>query len=203
MAKKYQSRRSSGTSNSNAVVVLSIVVAFSVILAIVIAVSNNGGGSGGGAASGIPQENLVQSYKSQLQSNPKDISVRTNLGHAYFEQGIYLYGKNDPRSAEKLNLAIAEYLQVIKENPKDKAVLGNMAVCYFYTNRTEDALREGKKALEIDPEFAPALMNYAIFLNSKGEGAEAIKYIEKIKPTAPNYGQAQKLLQDIKKTIPK
>jgi len=201
MAKKYVKRKT-GDDNKNAIVILSIVVAVSVILGVVIAFTQPQGGGGGSAQSGLPNEELIQSYKTQLQNNPDDVGIRTELGHAYFEQGMALYQKGDNRMNEKFNLAINEYLQVLKKNPKDKAVLGNLAVSYFYTGRTDDALREGKKALEIDPKFEPALMNYAIFLNSKGETAEAIKYLEKIPPGAQNYGQAQQLLSDFKKQTP-
>ncbi|MFZ5641222.1 MAG: tetratricopeptide repeat protein [Bacillota bacterium] len=124
-------------------------------------------------------------------------------GHGLFEDGIKLLNNKPEKAADKFKLAITEYEAVLRTSPKNTAVLGNLATSYFYTGNTDKAIETVKKALEIDPNFSQARMNYAIYLgNGKGQTQDAIKELQKIKVGDPNYQQAQQLMASFSKPAP-
>lgn len=124
--------------------------------------------------------------------------------NGYFEEAMDLRIKNKPdKAADKFKLAITDYEAVLRTSPKNTAVLGNLATSYFYTGSTDKAIETVKKALEIDPNFSTARMNYAIYLGEgKGQTLEAIKELKKVNAGDPNYQQAQQLLASFSKPSP-
>ena len=122
-------------------------------------------------------------------------------GNAYYQEAADLMGKNKAKEAgQKFGQAIAEYESVVKTNPNNTAVLGDLATSYFYTGKTDKAIETVKKALDIDPNFTTARLNYAIYLgDGKGQTREAIKELQKIKSGDPNFDRAKELINTFSK----
>lgn len=119
-------------------------------------------------------------------------------GNAYFSQAMdKLLTKNDVEGAQKLfKDAIVEYEKALKETPQNKLVLGDLATAYFYTGNTDKAIELVRQALKIDPNFAQARFNYAIYLgDGKKQYMDAIKELQKIKTGDPRYQDAQNLIK--------
>lgn len=142
-------------------------------------------------------------YSTSPQAGTVVSSPGAAKGDGYFEEAMNLQASQDKKAADKFKQAIAEYEAVIKTSPDDPAVLGNLATSYFYTGNTDKAISIVQKALEIDPNFSTARMNYAIYLgNGKGQTQEAIKELQKVKAGDPNYEQAQQLLTSFSTPAP-
>jgi len=122
-------------------------------------------------------------------------------GNAYYQEAVDYMTKNKPdKAAGKFKLAITEYEAVLRTNPKNTAVLGDLATSYFYSGNTDKAIETVKKALDIDPNFSTARMNYAIYLGEgKKQTREAVKELQQIKAGDPNYKRAQELIVNFSK----
>ncbi len=123
-------------------------------------------------------------------------------GNAYYQEAVDFMTKNKPdKAAAKFKQAITEYEAVLTINPKNTAVLGDLATSYYYSGNTDKAIEIVKKALEIDPNFSTARMNYAIYLGEgKKQTAEALKELQQIKSGDPNYKRAQELITSFAKS---
>jgi len=151
-------------------------------------------------------ESAIEYYQGIIANNPDDIENRRNIGNTYFKWGMDYYNQGNQagdvsmimEAESKFMEAESQYEQVLAADPEHPAnyqTLGNQAVIYFYTERTELAIETAEEVLEMDPKFYPNVMNYAIFLgNGKGEYLEAINYLEEIPVTADEYENAQNLI---------
>lgn len=199
--KTVKVRASGGTgkrlSQNNFVVIVAILICIGLIASTMIGVFSTGMGGGGQRA-----ESLIEQYTKTLEENPDDIRTREQLAIAFYTSGVDLLNKGDSAAAEKqLNLAIENFQKVIQKEPKNKASLGDMATAYFYTGRTDEAIKYAEQALEIDPEFAPARMNLGVYLASKGDYLKAIQELQKIKSGTASYNQAQDLIKTYESAI--
>ncbi len=116
-----------------------------------------------------------------------------------FQQGMTLIQQQQADEAQKKFAdAKSGFEEVLKKDPNNVQVLGDLATTYFYMNNADKAIETVKKALEINPDFTTARLNYGIYLAyGKNNTADAIKELEQIKKGDFNYDQAQKLIGDI------
>ncbi len=96
--------------------------------------------------------------KIEIDQNPSPdfANIHANLGHSYFEQGLY-------------DKAIEKYEQSIEINPNYADVHNQLANAYYIRKRFMLAIRGYKKALEINPDFLVARINLGIALYAAGE----------------------------------
>lgn len=66
-------------------------------------------------------------------------------------------------------LAIVGFQKVLSLNKNHAQSFGNLALCYSFLGKKQQALLAFDKALEIDPKYEPALKNKAILLSLKDE----------------------------------
>jgi tetratricopeptide (TPR) repeat protein len=104
-------------------------------------------------------------------------------------------------SNNKLIEAEKEFSEIIKENPKHVSALTNLG--YIKLNKGEMANCEAlyKKALSLDPDYEPLLLNMAGFYAFKKDFKLSMLYIERIIKRNPNNTQAQQALLQIKRYI--
>ncbi|PKM82132.1 MAG: hypothetical protein CVU89_05655 [Firmicutes bacterium HGW-Firmicutes-14] len=116
-----------------------------------------------------------------------------------FESAMNLLGQGKVKDANrKFESAIDKYEKILKETPDDILVLGDLATAKHYTGNTDEAITLVKKALEINPAFSTARINYAIYLfEGKGDVDSAIAELGKIEESDPNYQRAQTVLANI------
>lgn len=128
-------------------------------------------------------------------------AVSGPLGQALqdFNQGGTLMQQGKTAEAtKKLNAAKTGFEEILKTDPKNFQVLGDLATTYFYLNNADKAIETVKKALEISPSFSPARLNLGIYLAyGKNNPTEAVNELKKIQKGDSNYGQAQQMISEI------
>lgn len=101
------------------------------------------------------------------------------------------------------DLASAEkhYKEALNENPKFVNALTNYGYLCISTNRLSEAEQLYNRALKLDPDYEPLLMNMAGLLNYKGDvkGAKAI--LEKILKKNPKNIQVKQILQQLNSVV--
>lgn len=144
-------------------------------------------------------ENTVKTLVDQVYSNPDDSALKESLGLSYFNLGDAYMKNNDPKAQEAFKNSISTFNEVLKKSPDNKAVLGDLATAYYYSGQVDQAIASVEKALAIDPNFAPARMNYGIYLGlGKMDYDKAIKELQKISADNAQYSQAQSMIEQFK-----
>lgn len=209
MAKKkgnnrQRNNRRTEESSSNTTLLIVAVVVILMVIGTMYAIG--GGGNDGGAVNTSGGQSLgsletqVKDLTEQVNAKPKDAALHESLGTALFNLANAYKESNDQRANETFNKTIQVYNETLQLEPDSKETLGDLATAYFYTNQADLAISTVEKALKIDPNFVPALMNYGIYLaNGRGDYENAIKQWQKVPSGAPQYSQAQSLIQQYKK----
>lgn len=211
MSKRSRKHGNYRKKNDNSVLLIVVVLVLIIGLGSVYALTANGNSgagtnTGGTAASGQSVSSLesqVTALTAQVKSNPKDPTLHENLGTALFNLANSYQQSNDSRVNETFAKTIKVYNETIELEPGNKETLGDLATAYYYTNQVDQAIYTVKKALKIDPAFAPALMNYGIYLaDGKRDYQNAIAQWQKVPASSPSYNQAQSFIQQYKQTNP-
>ncbi len=206
MAKKKGGSRQRNANNNSGDTTMFIVIVVVLLMGLGTLYAMGGGGNAGGGVNTSGGQNIsslesqVKTLTEQVNSNPKNASLQEDLGTALFNLANAYRDSNDQRANDTFNKAIEAYNKTLQLEPNSKEALGDLATAYFYTNQVDQAISTVEKALKIDPNFVPALMNYGIYLaNGKGDYANAIKQWQKVPSGAPQYSQAQSLIQQYQK----
>lgn len=85
----------------------------------------------------------------------------------YFEQGKKSYEKKE------FDLAITNYNQAIKLNPKMGKAYNNRGIVYVATGKLDEAIADFTKAIELDPKNGKAFNNRAVAYYYKRDVAKA------------------------------
>jgi tetratricopeptide (TPR) repeat protein len=149
-----------------------------------------------GAPTGAPQqaqtpapppvnEQKVADLTKIANADPKNATVRTELGNLYFD-------------SERFDLAIPWYEAAFKLTPKDPNLSTDLGVAYLYTDKGQLALAQFEKSIAADPRHLKTWLNIgiakAMVLNDpKGGEAAWQKVIE----LAPGSEEAKKAQQGI------
>ncbi len=192
---KTQGRR---LSNNNIIVFVAILISAGLIGSSLLfslgAIGSSKGANRGGTSQG--SASLISSYQEALKKNPNDMATRESLGVEYFTAGTGLYSQGKANEGQRqLELAIVEFEKVAAKAPKNAPVLGDLATSYFYTGKTDKAIETGKKALEADPNLAPARLNLGIFLANKQQYVQAIAELKKVPAGTTQASQAKDMIK--------
>jgi len=66
--------------------------------------------------------------------------------------------------------AIAGYKETIRINPSAPQAFGNMALCYAHLNEDKKAIEAFDRAIALDPNYEPAIINKEIFKQTIAKG---------------------------------
>ena len=66
--------------------------------------------------------------------------------------------------------AIAGYKEAIRINPSAPQAFGNMALCYAHLNENKKAIEAFDRAIALDPNYEPAIINKEIFKQTIAKG---------------------------------
>jgi tetratricopeptide (TPR) repeat protein len=77
-----------------------------------------------------------------------------------------------------LDAALTSYRLALREKPDDHRVLVNMAIAYTRLQRSDEAIRCYRRALELASPLPGAHYGLAFLLRKRGEGEEAINHLE-------------------------
>lgn len=164
--------------NKTVTYVIVAAVSIGLLLSVSLYWSGSSGTGTGGAAPGSPEALAVQEFSDGMK--------------------LAQQGKAD-QANKKFASAIKGFEEVLKDNPKNLPVMGDLATAYFYSDNVDKAIEMGNKALEVEPKYSTVRRNMAIYLfYGKNDAAGAIKHLEQIEKGDVNYDSAQQLLSEIK-----
>lgn len=119
------------------------------------------------------------------KAEPANAAVRVELANLYF-------------NAERFDLAVPWYEQVLKLNPKDVNASTDLGVSYYYTNQVDRALRQFDHSLALDPKHVKTLFNQGIvraFGKQDLRGAE--ESWQRVVALAPDSEEGQRAKQGL------
>jgi len=93
--------------------------------------------------------------------------------------------------------AISKFEEVLKADPNNIQVMGDMATAYFYSGKTDKAIETARQTLKVNPNYTTVRMNLAIFLSDQNKTTEAINELKQVPKSDPDYQKAQDLLQQL------
>ena len=82
-------------------------------------------------------------------------------------------------SDDHLNMAVQELEKAVKLDPKYGDALHALAMCYYHQEDIDNALKWGKRFLEVEPSNPLAYTSLSIFFNAKGMIEEAEEMVAK------------------------
>jgi tetratricopeptide (TPR) repeat protein len=85
-----------------------------------------------------------------------------------------------PANSKKIQNEIKELEEKQKEHPYDADLQFILGSDYWVLDNHDKAIEHYNRALELDPEYDPALWNLSVLYNQKGDGAEAIIHMKKV-----------------------
>jgi len=129
--------------------------------------------------------NRASALEAEAKARPSDPAVREQLGNLYFD-------------AERFDLAIPWYEAAFKLNPRDINVSTDLAVCYYYANNADKALKQIDVSLALDAKHAKTLLNQGIIRAfGKQDLDGALKSWERVLEVAPDSPEAVRARQGI------
>lgn len=125
--------------------------------------------------------------------DPQDATIQAEIGNIYYDSGDY----------EKAARAYQKSLEI---RPHDPLVETDMATCFHYLNRDDEALKTLEHVLEYSPDFPQALYNKGIVLiNGKMDIQGGIKAWEKLLQQdldPARRAELEKSIQQLKSSVP-
>lgn len=146
------------------------------------------------ARRGLVQD-AEEEFREVLSREPWDARARIGLGKSLCDQGKCLdaireyEGIADAGSLQELleqNLkstyeaVIRQYVRQIALEPDNSQLYYSLGVIYAKQGNLPQALREYRRALELDPNYRHALFNLGAGLEAGGEPGEAAGYFERL-----------------------
>jgi tetratricopeptide (TPR) repeat protein len=146
-------------------------------------------------------DKAVDEYKMELTRSPKDADLLNDMGYCCYQQKDYAAAEKYLRQALVLkptlqrahaNLGLAlgrqekwrECLEEFKKSGSVAAAHANLAAMYHAAGREEDAFRECKIALGMDPKLQGAL-DLLAKLEETAQAEQAIQPVEAKLPASP------------------
>ncbi len=137
-------------------------------------------------------DKAIEYFEKALQIDPNYLIVHKNLAQIYVSLGKedkvlehyremeridpknpqYLATVEDLKSGQELQERILRYQAEVQANANDKAAHNNLGSAYAQACRYEDAEKEYKAALAVDPGYGMALLNLKLLYERTGRGGE-------------------------------
>jgi len=129
-------------------------------------------------------DEALAGFQKFLEKNPTLYQTHINIGNCY-------------RKLNKYEEAIAEYKEVLKYEPTSVQALTNLGECYANENY--------QKALELKPDWPPAIIKLGYAYLNKNDIPKAVTYFKKyleVAPDGPDAPVAKQLLEQFKDQPP-
>jgi protein O-mannosyl-transferase len=123
-------------------------------------------------------------YRAALAINPDEPQVRTNLGTAYMETGLY-------------DDALKEYQAAVRLAPGYSDAYLNMGADLQHLGRYREAEAAYREALAIKPGLAAAHFDLGVALTYLGRRDEALSEVKEALRIQPDYTEARRLQGDL------
>lgn len=134
----------------------------------------------------------VDTLRSMLKDDPKNLNVLIQLGNLYFD-------------ADQFSQAIEVYSRALEIDPKNADVHTDMGIMYRKKRDFDRAIAEFKKAAELDPKHVNSRYNLGIvLLHDKQDIKGAIKAWEdylRVEPTGPRADNIRNQMDKMKAMV--
>jgi len=123
------------------------------------------------------------SFKSIINSNPRDVNALIQLGNLYYDNNKY-------------SDAVQWYGKALEIDPNNISVRTDRGTCYWSMGQADAAIAEFQKSLLVNPTHPQTLFNLGIvYLHGKNDMGEARKAWEKLLAANPDYPDRARLQQ--------
>jgi tetratricopeptide (TPR) repeat protein len=182
--------------------IIFLVVIFAVMAGAVLKKDSPTGGTSGNSE--IAQIiTRIETRLDRLEQNPDDFKLMEDLGNDYYGAGFaYARAGDTDQSKFYWDEAIYYYLKVLDKYPNNNNVRVDMATIAWRADRNDLAEEHFLKAIEQDPKFLFARMNFGNFYAYAKQDFEAaiVQWEEalKLKPNPEQISQLQSSINDAK-----
>ena len=114
----------------------------------------------------------VEAYERAVRLDPEFAAGFNNLGTLYLRTSLE---RKDP---ELLSKAIDAFDRAIKNDPHSASAYNGRASAFKFSNRPNEAIRDWKRAMELQPDFVDVYFNLGITYLDIGEKTEAAKILD-------------------------
>jgi len=97
--------------------------------------------------------------------------------------------------------ALTSYRLALRDNPDDLRILQNMAIAFTKTQRPDDAIRQYRRALEIDENLAGAHYGLAFLLLRRGDRDQAAEHLRSFLSRPPRGPDAAKWIEHAEEAL--
>jgi tetratricopeptide (TPR) repeat protein len=124
---------------------------------------------------GDPADDFVRHANDVIKEMKNQIRQDTNLTLDGYLKGMDKFNEAfAAMQSQEWGKALRGFQEVVRIDPKHIQSYGNMGICYAHLGQREEALEALDKALELDPNYEPAIVNRAAVSSLKqGEKLEA------------------------------
>ena len=130
--------------------------------------------------------NTAAFYTEALASDPESVSALVGAGNVYSDWAIDAGQASQGTGAElPMRIAAINYYEQAQAIEPTSTVGVDLAIAYFYTGRTAQAIQTAEAVLAANPEFVPAHFNIAIFYDASGQRELAIAAAQKYQELDP------------------
>lgn len=126
----------------------------------------------------------VNEFEDVVRRNPNDVNARRILGRIYMAR--LREGQQNRPNEEMLNKTIEQYEEIAKLAPKDASNWVTLGRLRKFGQRSADAEKAYKKALELEPENADAITGLAMVYADLGDSKGAAEMLKKVAEKNPN-----------------
>jgi lipoprotein NlpI len=128
---------------------------------------------------------MRQMLEQQAAQNPQDPQAALKVADYLYDQGQF-------------NQAIPWYQKSLQLDARNVNARTDMGTCYFNVGRPDDALREFRQSLAIDPRHEPTLYNVVVVnLEGKHDLKAASRAWDELHRLNPNYPNLDQLKQKL------
>lgn len=113
----------------------------------------------------------------------------------YYREGV------DLLKAGRYHEALTSFRLALRENPRDVAVLQQIAIAHTRIGMTDEAIKTYKTVLGRDPEAAGAHYGLAFLLLREGREQEAATHLRRFLEGAPEREEAQRHVDHARATL--
>lgn len=113
----------------------------------------------------------VEAYEHAVRLDPEFAAGFNNLGTLYLRTFLE---RKDPEMVPK---AIDAFDRAIKNDPRSASAYNGRASAFKFSNRANEAIRDWKRAMELQPDFVDVYFNLGITYLDIGEKTEAAKIL--------------------------
>lgn len=155
-----------------------------------------GAGGGDAGSSGDTMQRVQQeiaALRQAIQDNPKDARALGRLGDLFYDAGMF-------------DKARDYYMQSLEVEPRNPNISTDLGICYQRLGQPDEAIRQFRNSLAIDPEHWQSWLNLGIVSlfdkNDVKTAEEAFAKVRQLNPTFEGLPQIQEALDRVKSGRP-